>query len=462
MDTDRAYIFGLVTGGGIFDNIEKKFRIRLPYRQWGSYIANPSRSAQINRDIINVVCPIFRNIYNIQAYFEPTNSGQWNILLAGDLTELIAELESYGISCNGDLRTHATIKSLVKSLVDDNLKRRFIAGLADTIGSTNPNHRRFSDEVQIISFEIKGFNYSLVCDICKLLYSVNCFPDQILWNHPNFHCANDPYYKQWNKGFKIRVQIDQYEKFGAFAFGSKAKSLQENKKKESKNHEAIPCQEKELRATLSCVHPAEKDERLPEIIRGGHYLHNRHVCAVLGCEHAPYDAVKNLFSRVGDLVMPFPILCKDNYTNIENIISESELLSKRKYEIIRYKVLSLYNKFISLPNALLWGDHIKTGYPISEIMKGIAYIIAEDNELNGKRPKGSYKEIIEKHLLINNEISVEVRIPDLLTPLVVVGNDRGILVGAKNPDVYRRITSFDLKNAYKLIVKSINEKDLER
>lgn len=112
MDTDRAYIFGLVIGGGIFDNIEKKFRIRLPYRQWGSYIANPSRSAQINRDIINVVYPIFRNIYNIQAYFEPTNSGQWNILLAGDLTELIAELESYGISCNGDLRTHATIKKM--------------------------------------------------------------------------------------------------------------------------------------------------------------------------------------------------------------------------------------------------------------------------------------------------------------------------------------------------------------
>lgn len=32
--------------------------------------------------------------------------------------------------------------------------------------------------------------------------------------------------------------------------------------------------------SVTCVHCEENSELLPENIRGGHYLHNRHVCAV--------------------------------------------------------------------------------------------------------------------------------------------------------------------------------------
>ena len=34
MNTDKAYLFGLIIGGGIWGNAEDVFRIRLPYRQW--------------------------------------------------------------------------------------------------------------------------------------------------------------------------------------------------------------------------------------------------------------------------------------------------------------------------------------------------------------------------------------------------------------------------------------------
>jgi len=460
MDTDRAYLLGFIIGGGIFGNAENRLRIRLPYKQWGSYKTNPTRVSDITRDIMNVVNPLFKNIYNITAYFEAAESGLWDILFDGDLSDLIADLESYGISCKGDLRTHVTISMLVKSLVDDNLKRRFIAGLADTIGSTNPNHRRFTNEIQIISFELKGFNFTFVCDLCRLLYSVNCLPDQILWNHPNFHCANNPYYKQWNKGFKIRVQIDQFDKFGAVAFRTKAKSLKENQKMQYDDHDAIPCPDREIRANISCVHPAENDERLPDIIRGGHYLHNRHVCAVLGCEHAPYNAIKNLFSSVGDLIMPFPILCKDDSATIEDIISSDSLLSKREYIVSRYEVKFFYDKFILTPNILLFGNNEEVGYSIAEIMQGIAYIIADDKELNGKRPKGNYKQLIERHLQQNPKASIEVRIPDLLTPLIIMGEERGALIGANNPNVYKRLVSISTENEYKLLVRPIEEEDL--
>ncbi len=459
MNTDKAYLFGLIIGGGVFGNAEDYLRIRLPYKQWGSYKANPHRASEISRDIMEVLSPLFRSVYSLNISYETPPSGIWYVICEGDLSELITDLQSYNIQCDGDLRNNVSISEIVKSLVDDNLKRRFIAGLADTIGSTNPNHRRFTNEVQILSFELKGFNFSFVCELCRLLYSINCLPDQILWNHPNFHCTNNPYYRQWNKGFKLRVQIDQYEKFGAVAFKTKAMALKENRSLQQQTHDAIPCPEREIRATRTCVHPAENDNRLPNCIRGGHYLHNRHVCAVLGCEHAPYNEIKTLLDKAENLIMPFPILYKDNIENIEATISTEKLLSKRIYRVENYTVRSLYDKYLD-HTILMFGNGIDNGYPVSEIIQGIAFIIADEKELNGKRTKGGYKELIEKYILSDANLSVEIRIPDLLTPLVIVGNKRGVLVGANNPQVYKSLISIDPDNEYKLCVRSITEQDL--
>lgn len=460
MNIDKAYLFGLIIGGGNFGNAEDSLRIKLPYKQWGSYQQNPERASDISRDILRVLGPMFKNAYNINISYEATVSGVWSILCEGDLTELMSELQSYGINCDGDLRNSISIRGIVAALIDDNFKRRFIAGLADTIGSTNPNHRRFTNDVQILSFELKGCNFSFVCELCRLLYSVNCLPDQILWNHPNFHCGNDPYYSQWNKGFKLRVQIDQYAEFGAVAFTAKAKSLKENLKLQKQTHDAIACPERDVKATQSCVHPAENDMRLPDYIRGGHYLHNRHVCAVLGCENAPYDAVRGLFSNVGNLITPFPILCKDEESKIRTIISKSPLLANRNYSSSTISVRYLYDKFHSDQTTLLYGNTVDSGYPITEILQGVAYILADNKDLKGKRPKGNYKDLIERYLLLDENLSVEFCIPELLTPLVFFGNNRGALVGARNPKVYTKLVSFVPDNEYKICVRQITEDDL--
>lgn len=460
MNTDKAYLFGLIIGGGIFGNAEDYLKIRLPYKQWGSYYKHPQRASEISRDIMVLLSPLFRSVYNLNISYETPLSGDWSIICEGDLSELVSDLQSYGIQCEGDLRSNVSIHGIVEALIDDNLKRRFIAGLADTIASTNPNHRRFTNEVQILSFELKGFNFSFVCELCRLLYSINCIPDQILWNHPNFHCTNNPYYRQWNKGFKLRVQVDQYDKFGAVAFKTKAKSLKENRSLQHQVHIATPCPEREIRATKSCIHPAEQDIRLPDCIRGGHFLHNRHVGAVLGCEHAPYRGIKDLLSIAESFITPFPILCKDSIDSIEQIISSDNLLSNRVYRIEKYCVKYLFDIYEANHNALILGNGKDVGYPISEIIQGIAFIIADDNDLKGKRIKGKYKELIEKYLLLNPRLSVEIRIPDLLTPLVIAGNKRGVLIGANNPSVYKSLIYISPCNEYKLCVRAITEKDL--
>lgn len=459
VNTDKAYLLGLSIGGGIWGNSEDVFRIRLPFKQWGSYLDNPQRAGQISRDILQVVSPMFKATYGLNISYEGSTN-VWYIMCEGDMTEFRSDLNSYGIACEGELRQNSDLSGVIPHLVDDNLKRRFIAGLSDTIGSTAKSHRRFTDEIQILSFEVNGFNYSFICQLCRLMYSVNCIPDQILWNHPNFHCTNNPYYKQWTKGFKLRIQLDQYARFGAFAFRTKAESSQSNRGLQKQTHTTPPCPDREISVSPSCQHPAESDMRLPENIRGGHYLHNRHVCAVMGCEHAPYDKISELFTRSGELITPFPILCKDSLTNIEQIIANESLLSNRTYDVANHSVEWLYTHYQADNKAILFGDGNQSGYLIAKIMQAIAYIIADDSELAGKRTKGSFLALIKRHLSSSPVLTVELRRPDLLTPLVICGNGRGALIGANNPEVYSNLVSISPDNQYKLCVRQITEEDL--
>ena len=458
MNTDKAYLLGLVIGGGIWGSDENFFRIHLPYRQWGSSKKNLMRAEKITKSIMRFVSPLFRSIYGINISYVATESGDWYILCEGNMTELKSDLLAYGIECDGELRTNAPLGQIVADLVDDFMKRRFIAGLADTIGSTNPNHRRHTEKFQTLSFELKGFNFSRVCELCRLLYSVNCIPDQVEWNHPNCQSGKNSYYNAWVKGFKIRVPLDQYAQFGSFAFDTKAESSRENLKLQQQKHNVTPCQERKISKKISCVHSAENDIRFPNIIRGGHYLHNRHFCAVLGCEHAPYDEIKKLISKIGKslTINPFPILCKDTMQNIEKIIESNPLYADRNYSISNISVKMLCESKAEL----IYGETKNNGYPKSQVIQGIAFIIADENELGTTRPKGNYADLIERHLSDHPDLSVEIRKPDLLTPLLIVGNGRGALVGAHNPDVYKNLVTTAPDNDYKVIVRTITEGDL--
>ncbi len=458
MNTDKAYILGLVIGGGVWGNAEDVFRIRLPFKQWGSYKINPKRAADISRDVMKMVSPLFRAIYNIAISYDTSASGVWNILCEGDLSILKAELEECGIKCVGEIRKTANISKIVPKLVDDNLKRRFIAGLADTIGSTKSTHRRFNDDKQMVSFEISGFEFGFVCSLCKLLHSIGCYPDQILWNHPNFHCGNNPYDTKWKKGFKLRVYLDQYEKFGAFAFVSKALSAKENQALETEENKAIPCEVREIRKpSVTCVHCDEDSKLLPAEIRGGHYLHNRHVCAVLACQHAPYSQVSKLIKKAEYYINPFPVLVKGTTAEIKQRLESEPILKNRIYRSMDVRISDLYNQ----PEyALLYGDGDESGYPLAKIILAVTYLIAaQTNRLNGTRPKGNKDEIITEYLADNQFAAVSIWLPEIMTPLVVQMKSHAALVGPNNPKVYKKLIQPCPENEYKIKIRAIQEED---
>lgn len=462
MTTDKAYLLGLVIGGGVWGNAEDVLRIVLPYRSWGDCDKNPKRASEISNDVLRVVSPMFRDIYELNISYEFTR-GEWAILCEGYTALLEEDLSKIGIKPEGEIRKTANLTGLIPYLVDNNLKKRFIAGLADTIGSTKETHRRFSEDRQIISFEVNGFNYSFVSELCQLLSSIGCYADQILWNHPNFHTSSDPYYTgSWAKGFKIRVLLDQYQEFGAFAFTAKATSAKENLKKESQPVKALPCKNKEIKKpSISVVHPAENSSSLPMDIKGYHFLHYYHVCAALGCPNAPYKEVDKLLKDAKHYVSPFPILTKKSKEEILEIINSTPLLSKRKYSKKEYKIKNLYQLYVS-KTKLIFTNNNEAGYPINKVIAAIAFLIsAETGNLNGTRPKGNLDDIIKNYLSQTPDATISISRPELMTPLLIERGNFAALVGPVNPQVYSKLISFDKNNKYKMSIKAITEDDLK-
>jgi len=465
MDTDRAYLLGLVIGGGIWGNAEDVFRIRLPYKKWGSYAKDPIRGARIASDIVNMVKPLFQNIYGITVYYDGSIAGGWSIICDGDLSGLISDLDNYGIPCEGELRKSAVIDKVIPDLIDDTMKRRFIVGLADIIGSTNETQRSYSDDNQIISFEISGMEYRLAYSLCKLLHSIKCFPNQAAWNHPNFQSPQDPYFKKWKKGFKIRVLLDQYEKFGGFAFASKAESAAQNIKKQvnKETRVVLPCSERHIKTPrMSCVHCDENSELLPSQIRGGHYFHYSHVCAVLGCEYAPYEQISKLIDRAECFINPFPILVKGTQNEIDDIIAKNPLFANRQYSEYELAIATLHDQSINRPRALPFSINKEAGYPINQVLNGITYLVAaEMNALRGHRVDGEAEAIRSKWLKQHPESTVRVRVPEILTPMVLSLSNHSVMVGPVNPLVYKKLIQTNPNNRYKLCMKPISEEDLK-
>ena len=466
--TDKAYILGLIVGGGSFSQDRRSFFIKLPYKQWGDVETNPQRAGLIATDILQVVKPLMRAEYGIDVSYSAGR--EWRIDCSGDTSELIEDLRSVNIEPTIELHKTADISMLIQSLVDTNMKKRFIAGIADTIGSMAPSHRRFSEDVQIISFEISGFNYKFICQLCNLLYEVGCSPDQILWQHPNMQSGTDPYYRQWKKGNKLRVTLDSFSTFGSLAFKSKSRASMENLARESSTYETeSKCEDKRLSVTgVVSVHIDENYQGIPEEIRGGHYIHNKQFCAVLNCPHAPRKNLDELLSHAEKYISPFAVLYKDTAEDVDKILNSNPLLSGRTYTDCTINVRQIINAFnkgfqtaLFRNNTITFSERREKGYPLNVMLDGIAYIISsETGNLNGKRPRGNRTEIIMQAIEKDRLLSFSCRIPDILTPIVISNGHVSAMVGPNNDETYKKLISFSDTSKYKMQVRPIDESDL--
>jgi hypothetical protein len=456
MNTDKAYLFGLIVGAGRLSDC--CLSIVFPYKQWGEVVKNPERAGEIARDIVTKVQPIFRNEYKMDVFYKVTPN--WRITTSEISNALKNDLEKYGLPLSGDIREFASIDKLTEEM-NEGVKRAFIAGLADSIGSLAPSHRRFSDAFQILSFEFKGKNFGLVASIIKILKELGCVPDQILWNHPNQHSGTDRYYPNWRKGFKIRVILDDYIANGSFLFQAKKESAVQNRALQGGRDLTGTAVNKRFTVEgAKTVHVDENSSWLPKKIKGYHFIHNQHLAAVLNCEAVPKRVIQQQLDNAENLINPFTILTKGTASEIKSIIEKEPILKNRIYsekDFSLEKLIALYEKN---RNSLIFGNSEENGYPVNHLLQGIAYVLAASCGIGvkGKRVTGNFLSTLKDALKAREAKGVKLLIPELMTPLIVEKGNYSAMIGATNPKVYKKL--IQREGDLLLKIRPIQEKDL--
>ena len=154
--------------------------------------------------------------------------------------------------------------------------------------------------------------------------------------------------------------------------------------------------------------PKQKTRNYP------HYLHNRHVCAVLNCPNAPISEVEKAIKQAPDLIIPFPILTKGDRQDIQKIINSEEIYTQVNYFVKKVSLKKFLTTLENCRNGLFNEDPKKTGkagYPVNKIKAGLAFLIAmETGHIKGKRPSGKMEEVITSFLKTSPNFQFELRL----------------------------------------------------
>ncbi|MCH2546754.1 MAG: hypothetical protein MK052_03975 [Alphaproteobacteria bacterium] len=428
VNLDQAYLLGLLVGGGVVH--KNSLQIVLPYKKWGEIAVNPARGGQIAKDILQRLNPLFSNSYGMDVSYKVGTD--WKIV-SEDITESFKlALSAYGLPKAGELRSSANLQVLRPLLTSLEHKKRFITGLVDTIGSLATSHRRFVSTFQVISFEFKGSNFELVRDVAKILIDMNCLPDQILWNHPNQHSGTDRYYRSWKKGFKIRVSLDDYMLKGGFVFSSKKLSAEKNKTLQN-SKKANSTEDKAIRVGgRSALHIDENNEWLPSKVRGGHYIHNLHFYALMGLPTPEGFDLQHYLNNFHHYFCPFTCLTKGSSEEIKEIIASEPYLTATTYKTSILTCQQLKDA-AEKSSGLVFGKTKEDGFPRSNILQAVAFIIASNGvagKTKGKRVLGSYEAIINTE----PNFQISIGLPNKGTCLLLQAGNYAALIGYVNND----------------------------
>lgn len=358
-------------------------------------------------------------------------------------TELLSDLTTLGLK-RGNFRETSDIEILQASLNNTEKIKRFIAGLTDTVGSLAPSHRHRTQNLQVISYEFTSKNFVLVSQITNLFIKINCFPNQILWNHPNFHSGTNRYYRSWKKGFKIRITLTDYMLAGSFV--SEAKKLSATQNLALQNQvEARESTETVRINGRSSLHIDESNQWLPENIRGKHFVHQAHMNYFLG---VPITAealnyLKRKLQNPGALISPFTILSKGTKAEIDAIIDAEDYLKQSTFSEVAIPTEKLK---LDTDERYVFGKSEDDGFPITQVIHAITYVaLAQQRQggVKGKRVMGnlqtSYANIADKL----PELGVKLLKPDRGTCLIVQTKDYAALVGYTNDDFNNTLVSIN-------------------
>lgn len=388
---ENCYLLGLILGGGEIS--DEAFSINLPFNKWGT---DPDVAAQISRDLLTRIRPIFKKVYDLDVDYFRAGGGDWILrsltpITLAQIAKIKSDLQTLGLPTSGQLIIQADLQN-ARQLLSGPRAELLLSGVFDARASIAESHRRFTEDAPIVSIEIpgRGNNYRLVVQLCSWLTSLGSITDQILYNHPNQHSSKDPEYSNWRKGFKIRILAKSFLEKHSFAmrsFSMGATELALNQKIANQK----PCIQREIESPgIKVIHKDINSPDLPIEVRNKMFLHYFHICAAMGCPFAPIEQVKTLVSNSEKYISTFPTLLKGEYSEVLGIYNKIAIdhFSTDAISSLNMKIDSVMSNF--------HGD----GY--GSLKLAVAYLV--DDDLRGRRTSGKADDILTKHQNENIEI----------------------------------------------------------
>lgn len=281
MNTEMAYLLGMVTGNGEVQRgvIDTTVTIEIPHKKLQTEFQNDVSvyvKASIT-DIRNVLEPLLGTSLS----FIPGKNVSMISFRKSNEDYLMRELLRYiGGATSAD---NVRISLEVFSFTYDE-RKQFIKGFGDVTGYIRRSNYAYSEPNYRVYFEIPH-NWFLVVDFCNLLKSIDIPVQAIDWAHPNMRDGNLKKYNEgkadfWKKEHQVKVWAIEYQPIG-FVVLHKQQALDyfadlqakpyilQGKDPKKQLHKYY--WEKTQKIKKKPSHPGENDEFIPAEIRGKHY-----------------------------------------------------------------------------------------------------------------------------------------------------------------------------------------------
>ena len=276
MNTDMAYLLGMILGNGEIQRDRGKSRITIdiPHK---NVLTDDGKDASVY---------VKASLLNIEEVIRPLigseithNFGKRStqISFAKDSEEyIIREIERY----LGYGTRHQTM-----SFPDDcflfsrDEKIFFLRGFCDVTSYIRKSNAAFGNVGQNRVYVAIPGNWDVVIGIANLLKTIDIPVQTIDFGHPNFRDSHHKKYDEgkpnyWKKEHQLKIWANEFLPIG-FNIRHKEEALKRFAAENSiyLSHEVSHAfyWEKPIRAKRKPLHPSENDESLPRIIRGKHY-----------------------------------------------------------------------------------------------------------------------------------------------------------------------------------------------
>lgn len=281
MNTEMAYLLGMITGNGEIQRglSETTIVIEIPHKKLQTeFEENVAIYVKASMsDIRRVLEPL---LGTAMVFTQNTNVSMISFRKPNE-DYLMREILRY--------LGHATSEENVRispEVFDFTLdeRKQFVKGFGDVTGYIRESNYAFQKPDYRVYFEVPQ-NWYLVVDFCNLLKSIGIPVQAIDWGHPNMRDANLKKYNQGNKKFwkkehQIKVWAAVYQSIGfvvlhkqeALDYFANAQYEARKQKGKDKIQELYKFYwEKRPAGRQKPHHPGENDEFIPEEIRGKHY-----------------------------------------------------------------------------------------------------------------------------------------------------------------------------------------------